>query len=493
MIKVIIADDERIIREGLKNTVDWKYFNCQIVGDARNGLEGVEKARELNPDLIIADIKMPILDGLEMAEKIQEFNKECKFIIITGYGEFEYAKKAIKLNAVDFIQKPIDDEELIKALEKAVMKIIDGRRTKKLTLERLFLDMMRGNIMSKDIAEKGLDLNQVEIVDCLIVLLQIDELKSINQVNLEGELIKYISTFKYLIQCHENIFAVLIEPIERGELIKELKSFMAICNSICKRKITIGVSNKGNIHDLRKIYDESKKALKNKLYTGEGSINFYDEIKKSHEITWDNIIKMEMDFRLMLKTLNEFQIKSVLDDIYRYMYDSHVDLESVRQATIDLIHIVNSFKRKNGIEVFQVYKEYEKIRQEDTIEGMKAFMLKFSLDAIEEVSQINIKNLDDGLSKIVEYINNHYTEELSLKMFARELYLSEGYLSKRLKDIFGMSYSEYITFLRIEKAVELLKSGEYKVVDVAKMVGYSDYRYFSKVFKKQLGILPSEI
>ncbi len=493
MIRVIIADDERIIREGLKNTVDWNYFNCQIVGEARNGLEGVEKARELSPDLIIADIKMPNLDGLEMAEKIQEFNKECKFIIITGYGDFEYAKKAIKLNAVDFIQKPIDDDELTTAIEKSVSKIIEERRNRELVLERFLLDMMRGNITDKSILEKSMNLSELQMKNCLIVLLQINGLENINEEFLKGELVKYIEEFKYLVRCHENIFAVIMKSMDKEDIRSALSLFKKRYENIYDVIITAGISNEGNMTDLNSIYGESKKALKNKLYTGEGSINFYNEVKKDHRVTWDNIIKMEMDFRLMLKTLNESQVSSVIGKIYGYMYENHADLESVRQVTIDLIHIINSFKRKNGIEVSEVYRDYEEIRGKDTIEDMEDFISKSSLDAIEEVSQVNIRNLDDGLNRIVEYIDNNYTEDLSLKKFAKELYLSEGYLSKRLKEILGMSYSEYITFLRIEKAVELLQSGEYKVVDVAKKVGYSDYRYFSKVFKRQIGILPSEI
>lgn len=486
-------DDERIIREGLKSTVDWKFFDCQVVGEAKNGSEGIEKAKELNPDLIIADIKMPKLDGLEMAEKIQEFNKECKFIIITGYGDFEYAKRAIKLDAVDFIQKPIDDNELLQAVEKASSRITNERKSNKFVLERYLLDAMRGDINSKSIIEESLELNHGIEKKYQIVLLQINDLEHINKANLEKELYGYIKGFYHLIQCHENIFAVLMEPVEEKKLRDSLELMVSQENKISNGTITVGVSENGSIRELQEIYEESKKALKNKLYTGEGSVNFYHEVNRNHEVTWNEILKKEMDLRLMLKTLNESQVEGVLKDIYKYMLDNYADLESARQVTIDLVHIVNSFKRKNGIEVAQVYKDYERVRREDTIEKMESFIIEFSLDSVEEVGQINTRSLDDGLSKVVEYINGHFTEDLSLRSFAKELYLSEGYLSKRLKEILGMSYSEYITFLRIEKSVELLKSGQYKVSDVARMVGYSDYRYFSRVFKRQLGFLPSEI
>lgn len=121
MYKIVIVEDEELIRKGLQYTFNWLDYDCVVVGDAKNGKEGIEAIMDLNPDIVITDIKMPILDGLEMLSKFK--NDDFETIVITGYAEFDYAKKAIKENVSDFILKPIDHNELAKALEKIVKKI----------------------------------------------------------------------------------------------------------------------------------------------------------------------------------------------------------------------------------------------------------------------------------------------------------------------------------------------------------------------------------
>jgi two-component system, response regulator YesN len=120
VIKVLVVDDEYFAREGMKRTVPWEKYGCTICGEAQDGREGIEEAKKHKPDLIITDISMPEVNGIDMAKEIREFLPNCKFIIITGYDEFKYAKAAIKLSAVDFILKPIDDDEFLEAVSKAV-------------------------------------------------------------------------------------------------------------------------------------------------------------------------------------------------------------------------------------------------------------------------------------------------------------------------------------------------------------------------------------
>lgn len=135
MIRVLIVEDEEIIRKGLINTIDWLSKECSIVGEAINGLDGLEKIKELRPDLVIADIKMPILNGLDMIKEAQNEKIIFESILLTSYGEFEYAKEGIKLGVVDYLLKPLDDELLYKALDK-VREIIGNRKNLEI-LEKL--------------------------------------------------------------------------------------------------------------------------------------------------------------------------------------------------------------------------------------------------------------------------------------------------------------------------------------------------------------------
>ena len=118
MIKVLVVEDEKIIREGLIESISWELLNCEVVGQGRNGQEGLELIKTLNPDLVITDIKMPILDGLEMIEQAMQNGFEFKAIILSSYSEFEYAKRGIQLGVLDYILKPLDEEILLETIEK---------------------------------------------------------------------------------------------------------------------------------------------------------------------------------------------------------------------------------------------------------------------------------------------------------------------------------------------------------------------------------------
>lgn len=132
MIKVILVEDEALIREGLRDTVPWEAFGCQVIGEAANGLQGMEMIQERHPDIVITDIRMPDKSGLEMIQELQEQVK-CHYIILSGYDEFAYARKAIKLGVKGYLLKPIDDEELEEVLLKTVQAVTKSREEEKLS------------------------------------------------------------------------------------------------------------------------------------------------------------------------------------------------------------------------------------------------------------------------------------------------------------------------------------------------------------------------
>lgn len=134
LVKVIVVDDEYLAREGMKKTIDWSKYGCMLCGEAEDGYKGIELAKKIRPDIVITDIKMPGIDGIHMTQKIKEELPHCKFIIITGYDDFEYARGAVKVNAVDFLLKPVEESELINAIEKASKEC--NKTMKNIILER---------------------------------------------------------------------------------------------------------------------------------------------------------------------------------------------------------------------------------------------------------------------------------------------------------------------------------------------------------------------
>jgi two-component system response regulator YesN len=351
LIKVLIVDDEYLAREGMKKTIPWDDYECNVCGEAQDGLEGIEMARELKPDLIVTDISMPEMNGIEMAKEIRKFLPDCKLIIITGYDEFKYAKAAIKLNAVDFILKPVEEQEFLAAIERA------AEASKK---------------------------------------------------------------------SNTNISISKNDVIRISHILKEEKELLLSIRAFNKVKLE---------EQLRNIYF-------NMLIKEEGN---HDVLK---QVSIDIVLKA-------LNILSEYNI-------------------SIEDAELESLDI------------------YEKAAEVSTLNEAFNWVYKVVLNILNAVKEASIEASESGIDKVIDFINKHYYEDISLGDVAKEVYLSESYLSRKLKKAKGISFVEYITKLRMEKAVALLKEPNVKITEVALSLGYPDYRYFSQTFKKHTGYSPSE-
>jgi two-component system, response regulator YesN len=351
LIKVLIVDDEYFAREGMKKTIPWQNYGCSVCGEAKDGLEGIAMAKKLAPDIIVTDISMPEMNGIAMAKEIRKLLPECKFIIITGYDEFEYARAAIKLNAVDFILKPIDEEEFLDAIKRA--------------------------------AE-----------NCR---------KSIKNISISKE-----------------------EVIRISQILKEEKELLLTIRACDKNKMD---------KQLRNIY-----------------FNFLDKEKENHDI----IKQVSVD--IVLKSLN-------------VLAEYNISIEDAKLESLDV---------------------YERAAAVSNLSEAYNWVFRVLLNVLEAVKEAAVEANESGIDKAIVYINNHFCENISLSDVAKEVYLSESYLSRKIKRVKGISFVEYITKLRMEKAMVLLKDPNVKINDIAASVGYPDYRYFSQTFKKYFGYSPSE-
>jgi two-component system, response regulator YesN len=351
LIKVLIVDDEYFAREGMKKTIPWQNYGCIVCGEAQDGLEGIELAKELEPDMIVTDISMPEMNGIEMAKAIRTILPKCKFIIITGYDEFQYAKAAVKLNAVDYILKPIDEEEFLAAIKKA----------------------------AEDFRE-----------------------------------------------ANGNISISKQDVIRISQILKEEKELL----------LTIRAYDKVRL----------EKQLKNIYF------NILDKENRSHDI----IKQVSID--IVLKSLN-------------ILAEYNISVEDAKVESLDV---------------------YERASEVSTLGEAYNWVYKMLINILNAVKESAIGANETGVDKAIEFIKNHFDEDISLSDLAKKVYLSESYLSRKIKKVKGISFVEYITKLRMEKAVELLKEPNVKITDIASSLGYPDYRYFSQSFKKYFGYSPSE-
>lgn len=395
MYKLLIADDESRIRKGLRNSFDWENFNIQVIGEAEDGEVALKLTEMLMPDIMLLDICMPFLNGLELIKELKAKDKECLIIVITGHDEFNYMHEALKLQVFDYILKPVNKEELTETLNNAV-KELSNREKKKVQL---------------DWTNKQLDEN--------ISALE----KSFLQNWFSGKLTKdqilnEVDFFKSNIE--NDITMLFIKPIER--LNHEIYS-----KGWDKELLSFAIANLA-----LEIIEEFKPVF-----------TYIDE-KNSIVIICNCCC------------INEWLHieNTIVDRIYSYLH-----------CNVILQH------RKISDSILGIEKNYKEIDKE--------------MDKYKEYKPVVLL-----ATRFIN--NNYYSKNLSLETISIKFNVSTSYLSKLLKQDTGLSFIDYLTNIRINKAVCMMDDPRLKVYEIAEAVGYSDQHYFCKAFKRVKGYSPSE-
>lgn len=504
----MVVDDEILARESLKITIDWEKCGCKICTEASNAIEAIQKARELRPDIIVTDIKMPGMDGLDMIERIKSFHR-CNFIVVTGYDDFQYAKRAVKIHAMDFILKPIDTKEFEDAVKKAVLESHRARERQAITREKLLLDILRGRKPFHVLLDRE-NIYDIRLDRFFVVLIQNDSFEDTdlfeqtsilykqNQIIID-EIFRILSDDIYLVECHEDRFAAIIprEIINNSELYERLKELQQHVKKCAKTTLSIGISEENSVHNIRIAYDQSKTALQNRLYSGKGSITFFKDIKNTGNTDIEFKDNTKNEILLMLKARDRRRLDKLLKDLYlKTLKDNKVNIYLIKQMSLEIIGIGIELLKDYNIDgdtvIGQNFTPYKMMRNLNTVNEIYNFvndiLMKILMAIRESVSEAS----ESGIKKALDYINQNYTENISLYDVANYVHHNESYLSRKIKKALGMSFVQYLTKLRMERAVELLKNPDVVIQEVAQQVGYSDYRYFSSIFKKHTGYSPKE-
>ncbi len=534
MFKVLIVDDEAIIRKGLKNVVNWKQFDCEICGEAADGLKGCEMIKEFLPDIIVTDIKMPEIDGLAMMREIKELVPDSKVIILTGYRDFEYIQEAIKLGAFDFILKPSKIEELNSVVGRAVKELKFKRdrdeefsKLKKLfeqnvpvLREKLLYDIIYGiNTNETDIEEK-MKLFNVNIGRFTLVVVE-NEIEEENGKKLD-QYDKHLYQFG-IINTFDEIFADAFRVISISlnnkwfafilQSEKSLENLTEVINGKCVYlqqiiqncfgfTVTIAISSEGEgALQLPQKLIECREALEHKFYIGNNSIIFFSDLNSffiCHDYT-----ELESYQKFLLegiKSGNIKAVKNVLQDILDYINSlGAADKEYLKNFYWNTISLINNIrisvlaadndKNADRKDISSLYKMIERC---DNIKDLNGILEDVSVSIAEKVNSFNNKSMKLVLRKAMDYLREHYNEQITLNEVSGHTYVSTYYISRIFKKELGKNFVDCLNEIRIEKAKELLKDIRYKTYEVAEMVGIPDAHYFSKLFKKYEGLTPTE-
>lgn len=525
MAKLLIVDDEKTTRESLTEYIPWHTLKVTSVKVARNGVEALVLANGDPPDVLLTDVRMPKLDGIELATKIRNLYPSCKIIFLSGYADKDYLKKAIHLQAISYIEKPIDPEEVKKVVRSAVSlyeeecrRKEEQERTKRSLNEMLKLirtdlarELVKTNMSIPQLRETfGAALPSFSPYQCFTAATVLINWKA-NLTDGEKESLKtrLLSTCSGCQPFDRPSSFVGFDDNERIIIVvarKTMKAFTNHCAAYrrlldklaesaagsCTASIGIGVPVNG-VQNIASSYASAVQSAGLQFYRGPGQL-FFPAPPRCETFSVD--AQGFTRFADILKDDDHEQAIQFIKEISgRAATLESTNIDSVRNVFFNLFLII--FEVAWNKKIINPFGDREKtyiwqeIREQATLSQLNEF-IQSNLQGILAVSWQNA-DLPRRILEVQRYIRKNYSDaNLSLQTIADHAGLSRTYLSALFKNCSGTNINDCITRFRIEKAMEILKEGRKKSYEVASAVGYHDANYFSTLFKKHVGCSPTE-
>ncbi len=534
MLKVMIIDDEFYFREALKVSIPWKELGFEICGEAKNGKDALVKVADLNPDIMIVDINMPIIDGLEFIQSVKGKGIESKFIILTGHSEFNYAKQAVQLGVNNYILKPVNEEELKSSLfeikeiirrETSIKFEFEGlkqqvRDSLPLLKDKLLNELIQGSLIPKENETlKKMEYLKININSdyYMVITIELDCGNDANWDNEEKQLWKYaVSNISSEILDEKFIFDICYDIDDRiciivgmdgtqnkGDFLTLLESRLELIRAaVCKHldfTITVGVgSEKAELFDIPVSYRESIIALKHKLTLGKNRIILYSLVAESG--IKGTVFSGEYRSQLLMniRTADEEEVNKLISQVFMRVRAENIHHQILFVVCIEMVSVCMEAIVEMGLRIEDVITQgsfniIEEIQSKKSIAEMETWIKDIFMHTLETIKRNKISKASRLIEEVKKYISRNYqSSELSIDEIAKNLFVNYAHLCFIFKRDAGVTINEYLTEFRIRKAKELFDSGNTLILDVASKVGYADASYFGKCFKKYYGLAPSK-
>lgn len=528
--KIMLVDDEEEVRKSIIKKIDWADAGFQVVGDAENGQEALEKLEMLEPDVVLTDIRMPYMDGLSLTEKIRQRFPSTKVVIFSGFDDFEYAQRAIKLNVTEYILKPVNVEEMtaiLKKIRKNLDEEIEMRRDVDLLRERYvaslpvirehFLnDLVEGKLAGPQVEEK-LKEYEVDILGASKWVIAVaaveaeeDNGNGVSSFHRERELIpisvKQLMEEKLKEYCRFVMFnssseMVVIAAIDSTNtqtgLIELLNDICRECHKVLEVSVTIGVGvSCPALERMGQSFQSAVNALGYRAIVGRGGVIYINDVEPVSRGKLQLDQREESDLVAAIKFGPREKIETAVKKISGRM-DAKVHIRQYQAYILSVASTITQLVQQydlNLSEILGTDRDYFEVlgqmkQQEDFHQWLLAVSCRIG-DALGQERDNTAKNM---VREAKQYIEENYSDpELSVEKICRYLHMSPAYFSTMFKKETGQTYIAYLTEVRLNKAVELLNKTDDKTYIIAGKVGYQEQNYFSYVFKKRFGVSPTK-
>ncbi len=495
MMNILIADDEKIEREGIRYLLSLEKGERRIF-EAANGKQAMQILRTENIDMILTDIKMPVMDGLELARRAKELFPEIRIVIFSGYNDFTFAQEAIRYGVTDYILKPVDPDNFHEIIEKAEKNIRDRQAEENREIRRQnFLQQyfLQNYLYSgkKEILEKAgefVDLDKWNGWHCAILIETDTAFFDTAEENFPGELQKELRRVFFYLNLNERQSLLLFQDVYCDYLLVANHLYTFLKRNYMVR-IYLSVSRKfDGCECLPEILGQLEQQMEEKFYHPEKHIFSCEEEE----------LKMaagEVQDSQLMQMISEDISRKDTEQLWKHFECLKEKYSSNTQFSAMYIKFVFS----NVIqELFQENQFADEHRLEQEIDRLYSCgnimdILKVTEDNIREYEKFLERSMSESRNEVAavkNYIYQHYGEDLNLEMLAEKVYLSSGYLSFIFKKETGMNLNRFIKVFRMEKAGEFLRDTNMKVAQISEKVGFANVSYFCRSFREYYGCSP---
>lgn len=530
MLKIFIADDDLIIRRGLRVIIEKKTKDCVVVGEAQNGIDALEAIEKLMPDILITDIKMPGMNGVELVKKIKEKGINIKIIILSGFDEYSFVRETLKSGAVDYLLKPIENDVLTELLKK-IKTDIEYEEEKNENLELLNEKAMMGMevLRQKYLKELIRDSNYKntealgikDFKEFVIAVISIDDYYKIVKHNQDFSNTPFhnitesvaksiwenngITKDYYLIFNGREVIILLLSHCVIGEefmkyVINSLEQIRLLLEAKREFTITTGISCLySKLELINSAYREANIAIERRFFDKKNKVYIYDAINWNYS---DNNDYSSFTGSGFDDLINYFEIadsnkaKKCIVNILEKKDIEKISPEKIKIFIKDIFikvsSIVNDFNQvlqSINEDEFDVFYYIDEI---NTKTELCDYISEVVFNICEKMKLMRSERSKKTIEMVKLYIQMHFKENISLKSVAEHVHMNYTYLSEFFKKETGINFMDYLIEVRINEAKILLKNPINKIYEIGNMVGYEEPASFNRVFKKIVGLTPAE-
>jgi two-component system response regulator YesN len=514
MYKVMLVDDERLIREGIASMINWSELNLDLVGTCVDGREAYTQIAEQQPDIVITDIKMPKMDGLQLIEQVKRLYPDTRFVVLSGYGEFEFASKAMKYGVRHYLLKPCSRAEIVQVLSEIKVELYEDKQKaeflgemehrlqnmipqlKEQFLRDCILNNQKFSRMELDYYKNVLNIGDEQVI---LVLMQpegqFDYLELFALKNISEDL---FATGSIILSTNiGKRFLMLIQDMKEEALKERIRSVNDVFSQYYKLGLTVSFSNPGTAEQLSMLYRDVVECLKYRFYLGEGCIITERDVRDMEEGYRELALLSEVDFdkiTMAVKVGNLQEMEGELAFFFEKLNEVHPQIEFAVSYCIELFAAIT--RQRNEHSPVQSAKERAAILSKDTLEDIQRDIVQVAREITSDNYERNARRHSRLVNQMLQLVKEQlHNEHFSLAWISKEVFFMDtDYIGKLFKKETGEKFSHYLMKARMEQATNLIDhSDDFKIYEIALQTGFGEnYPYFSQMFKKQFGCTPTE-